>query len=75
MYGPKIWEIVPEEFKELDFSIPSKAQLKNGNLAIGLVGYVKYTFRMLVSCTLPTTFTNLPFLTPKQYQSLLRNEN
>ena len=75
MYGPKIWEIVPKEFKELDFSIPSKTQLKNGNLAIGLVDYVKYTFRMLVSCTLPTTFTSPPFLTPKQYQSLLRNEN
>ena len=48
------------------FSIPLKTELENGNLAIGLLDYVKITFRTSVSCNLPTICASPPSLTPKQ---------
>ena len=47
--GPKIWDLVPKELKELSSLSALKRQLKNGSLKIALVDYVKNTFKILVS--------------------------
>ena len=39
---PKIWDLVPKELKEL-------SSLKSGSLKVALAGYVKNTFKILVS--------------------------
>lgn len=50
--NPKIWEIIPNKIEKLASLNPFKNAIKNGNLAIVLIDYVKNTFRMSVSCNL-----------------------
>ena len=66
--NPKIWEIVPNKIEKLASLNPFKNGIKNGNLAIVLIDYVKNTFRMSVSC-------NLAFFNTRAKKGLLTNVN
>ena len=47
--GPKIWDLVPKELKELSSLSAFKKAIKKWKPQIALVDYVKNTFKILVS--------------------------
>ena len=41
--SPKMWDIVPDDYKTIDNSNILKVRLRNGNYKIANVDYVKFT--------------------------------
>ena len=46
--GPKVWDILPNIYKTIDGRHKFKKAIKNGNLRIALVEFVRSTLQMLV---------------------------
>ena len=64
--GPKIWEIIPNEIKELLFLNSFKNGIRKWKPSNWTCRHVKITFRTSVSCNLLTICANPPSLTLKQ---------
>ena len=48
--APKIWELVPEEFKRLESVASFKNAIKHGNRQIALVAYAEHIYFRLALC-------------------------
>ena len=68
--APKIWELVPNEMKNLESLQHLKQQSRNGKQQIVLVAFVKTIYRRLASCSIISKYEPHEYIV--MYVSLLK---